>query len=104
MIPNQTQRWNADLSFLIAFLINGRGMANICSKEFADAQKKGPPIAPLVVPKIGAKPWTHPPLSSHERACKYRRESVATKLKDSSHTASLQAWFLYTRSFISPAT
>ena len=60
---------------------------------------KGPPIRPFVAHKIGEKPWAVP-LSSHERARIYWRESVATKFEDSRQAVSLHAWLLYTLRFI----
>ena len=55
-MPNRMKRWAVALSKLIAFLATDQEMANVFSKEFAEAAKKGPPFIHLVVSKVGGKP------------------------------------------------
>ena len=74
-------------------------MTNIFSKEFYEASKKDPPFTPFVVPKLQDKPWIVP-LTSHERACKNWRETIANKNRAPSQQVSLQAWILYLLRFI----
>ena len=74
-------------------------MANIFSKEFADAARKDPPFIPFVAHKVHEKPWMVP-LGSHERAAKFWKETISKKSKNHSQQVNLQAWILYTLRFI----
>ena len=54
---------------------------------------------PFVVPGLRKKP-RRALLASHDRSNKSRMGSTSTKIKDSPHQVSLQAWLLYTLRYI----
>ena len=99
IIPQNMERCAIDLSKLAGFLIQGRDVANVFSKEFYEASKKEPPYTPFVSPKLHEKPWVVP-MQSHEKASNYWGGSVARKSRDPSQQVSPQAWILYLLRFI----
>ena len=97
--PQVMKRWSADFKRLSGFVAPEQDMANVFSKEFAEAAKKDPPYIPFVVPKLHERPWMVP-LGSHERAAKFWKESNSHKAKDHVQQVNLQSWLLYLLRFI----